>query len=377
LRAGNDADGQERRPFGLGAALPQSGGYVKISQVIGPRTSEVIEVPDPRPADGQVLVQVVASGVCTSDLAPWRKGPGPKTARGDGQNSDDQDGDGRNGDGRNGDGQHPEPIRLGHEIVGRVVAAGRNARGWAEGDLVTGLGDRGFASLAVLDATAVLPVPGHIEPAHAIGEPVADLAEALGRTHLSAGQRVAVVGLGFMGLGLVQLAKDRAPGLLIGVDPLPGARQRGLELGCDLVFAPAEVPPEFGGANGGTPGQVPPARDQRADVVLEATGVTPGLRTASALVRPFVTLCVVGYHHAGDAMMDMDLWYKAVTIVNGFCPDRTRLMRAMRDALDLIAAHRFSYAPLVTHRFGLDEVDRAYELMDARADGFVKAVLEP
>jgi threonine dehydrogenase-like Zn-dependent dehydrogenase len=335
---------------------------VKISQVIGPRTSEVIEVPDPRPAGGQVLVQVVASGVCTSDLAPWRKGPAARD-----------------------NGQHPDPIRLGHEIVGRVVATGPNARGWAEGDLVTGLGDQGFASLAVMDATAIVPVPAGVEPAHAIGEPVADLAEALGRTHLAAGQRAAVVGLGFMGLGLVQLARDRAPGLLIGVDPLPAARQRGLDLGCDLVFAPGEVPPEFGGAfggafsgaDGGDAGRVLPARDQRADVVLEATGVTPGLRTASALVRPFGTLCVVGYHHTGDAMMDMDLWYKAATIVNGFCPDRTRLMRAMRDALDLIAARRFSYAPLVTHRFGLDEADRAYELMDARADGFVKAVLEP
>jgi threonine dehydrogenase-like Zn-dependent dehydrogenase len=321
---------------------------VKISQVIGPRTSEVIELPDPEPADGQVLVQVVASGVCTSDLTPWREGP---AARGDGQ-----------------------PIRLGHEIAGRVVAAGPNARGWAAGDLVTGLGDGGFAGLAVLDATAILPVPAGVEPAHAIGEPAADLAEALGRTGLSAGQRAAVVGLGFMGLGLVQLARDRAPGLLIGVDPLPAARQRGLELGCDLVFAPGEVPPEFGSAFSRDPGR---ARDQRADVVLEATGVTPGLRTAAALVRPFGTLCVVGYHHAGDAKMDMDLWYKAVTIVNGFCPDRTRLMRAMREALDLIAARRFSYAPLITHRFGLDEADRAYELMDARADGFVKAVLEP
>jgi len=153
---------------------------VKISQVIGPRTSEVIEVPDPEPGHGQVLVQVVASGVCTSDLAPWREGP---AARGDGQ-----------------------PIRLGHEIVGQVVATGPNARGWAEGDLVTRLGDQGFASLAVLDATAILPVPAHVEPAHAIGEPVADLAEALGRASLAAGPRAAVVGLGFMGLGLVQLA---------------------------------------------------------------------------------------------------------------------------------------------------------------------------
>jgi threonine dehydrogenase-like Zn-dependent dehydrogenase len=316
---------------------------MKLSQVTGPRRSEVTEADDPVPADHQVLVRVLATGVCTSDLAVWRTGG---TGRADGG-----------------------PVRLGHEIAGQVIAAGRHARGWAEGDLVTGLGDNGFASHAVMDAAAILPVPDHLEPAHAIGEPVADLAEALSRTHLEAGQRVAVVGLGFMGLGLVQLARDRAPSLLIGIDPLPAARQRALELGADLVFAPGEVPDEYGGAAG--------PRDQRADVVLEATGVTPGLQTASALVRPFGTLCIVGYHHSGDAMMDMGLWYKGATIVNGFCPDRTRLMRAMRDALDLIALHRFSYAPLVTHRFGLDGVDSAYELMEARADGFVKAVLVP
>jgi threonine dehydrogenase-like Zn-dependent dehydrogenase len=43
----------------------------------------------------------------------------------------------------------------------------------------------------------------------------------------------------------------------------------------------------------------------------------------------------------------------------------------------VVARRRFSYAPLVTHRFGLDQVDEAYELMDARADGSVKAVLTP
>lgn len=320
---------------------------MRVSQIAGPRRSAVVEIEDPVPGDDQVLVEVVASGVCTSDLTPWRTGGGAGAAGGD-----------------------RAPVRLGHEIVGRVVAAGRLARGWSEGDVVTGLGGQGFATLAVMNAADILPVPDHIEPALAIGEPVADLEEALSRTGLAAGDQVAVVGLGFMGLGLVQLARDRAPGLLVGVDPLPAARARALQLGADLVFAPNEVPEEFGG-------DARRASDQRADIVLEATGVTPGLATAGRLVRPFGTLCVVGYHHAGDAMMDMSLWYKAVTIVNGFCPERPRLMRAMRSALELIALHRFSYAPLVTHRFGLDEVDLAYELMDARDPGFVKAVLVP
>jgi threonine dehydrogenase-like Zn-dependent dehydrogenase len=109
--------------------------------------------------------------------------------------------------------------------------------------------------------------------------------------------------------------------------------------------------------------------------VLEATGVTPGLRTAGSMVRPFGTLCVVGYHHTGDAMMDMGLWYKAVTVVNGFCPDRTRLVAAMRDALGLVAERRFSYEPLITHRFGLDEVDAAFGAMEEAGPDFVKGVV--
>jgi threonine dehydrogenase-like Zn-dependent dehydrogenase len=304
---------------------------MRLSQLVGPRTSKVVELPDPTPAAGQVLVEVLACGVCTSDLSAWRN-------------------------------PSAEPMRLGHEIAGRVAAVGADATRWAVGDLVTGLGGEGFAELAVLDANAVLPIPAGIEPAHALGEPVAVLEEALSRSPVLAGSRVAVVGLGFMGLGLVQLAKRHAPGLLVGVDPDPIRRGRALSLGADAVFAPNELPPDHLGQAG-------------MDVVLEATGVTPGLATAGSLVRPFGTLNVIGYHHTGDAKLDMDLWYKAVTVVNGFCPDRTRTIAAMATALDLIAQRRFSYAPLVTHRYTLDQVDAAFTAMEAAEEDFVKGVV--
>jgi threonine dehydrogenase-like Zn-dependent dehydrogenase len=313
---------------------------VLISQVIGPRKSEIVEERDPIPGDDQVLVDVVASGVCTSDIAPWRSGGSPE-----------------------------KPIRLGHEIVGRVVAAGANAARWNEGDLVTGLGDRGFATRAVMDSNALVPVPVGVAPEHAIGEPIADLEEALARTSPTAESRIAVVGLGFMGLGLVQLAKTRAPGLIVGVDPSESARARALAMGADLAFHPDQLPEEFSTGSGREIGEA------RMDIVLEATGVTPGLETASKLVRPFGTLCVVGYHHAGTAKMDMDLWYKGATVVNGFCPDRSRLMIAMTSAMSLIASRRVSYAPLITNRFSLSQVDEAYELMDSRDAAFVKSAL--
>ncbi|MFG1807785.1 zinc-binding dehydrogenase [Streptomyces sp. NPDC049040] len=312
---------------------------MKFSQLVGPRASEVVTADTPVPNDDQVLVEVLACGVCTSDIGPWLTHD-PAGA----------------------------PVRLGHEMVGKVIGTGRDATRWRPGDVVTGLGGNGFATHAVMDANAILPVPPGVEPAHAIGEPVADLEEALSRTGISPGVRVAVAGLGFMGLGLVQLAKRHAPGLLIGVDPDPARRSRALALGADLVFAPDELPEEYRTDTGR-------ATDARPSIVLEATGATGGLKTAGSMVRPFGTLCVVGYHHTGDAKMDMDLWYKAVTVVNGFCPDRTRLIAAMRESLDLIADRRFSYAPLITHRFGLDDIDKAFHAMEEAAPDFVKGVV--
>lgn len=312
-----------------------------ISRVVAPRTSRIDEVATPEPARGQILIEVLASGVCTSDLSPWLRGP-----------------------------EGGEPIELGHETAGRVVAVGSPDSRWAVGDLVTGLGGSGFATHALLDADATLPIPAGLAPTHAIGEPIATLEEAISRTPVSPVSRVAVVGLGFMGLGLLQLARTRAPRTIIGVDPNPAARERALTLGADVVLHPDEVEAFVAAGEPGAP-------DARADVVLEATGVTPGLDTASPLVKPFGTLCIVGYHHAGTAKLDMELWYKGATVVNGFCPDRPRVMRAMDAALDLVATRRFSYNPLVTHTLGLAGVDEAYTLMESRDPAFVKAVIVP
>jgi threonine dehydrogenase-like Zn-dependent dehydrogenase len=309
-----------------------------VSQVIGPRRSEIIDAPDPEPTRAQVVIDTLVCGVCTSDRAPWRE-----------------------------QGRPDAPIRLGHETVGRISAVGDPGGRWRVGDVVTGLGGDGFATKVALDADSILRVPVGFAPEHVIGEPLADLEEALSRSGIRPGDRVAVVGLGFMGLGLVQLAATRLPGLLVAVDPHPAARERALSLGAHEAYHPDELPPEFVSAGG--------RREQRMDVVVEATGATPALATTSALVRPYGTVCIVGYHHTGDAPMDMELWYKGATIVNGFSPERPRTLRAMADGLALIADGRFSYLPLITHTVTLDEIDQAYELMESRPADFVKAVV--
>jgi len=314
---------------------------MRISQVIGPRRSDIVEVPDLVPGPSEVLIDVLACGVCASDRTPWREHGRPE-----------------------------EPVRLGHEMVGRVVRTGDESIRWRPGDMVTGLGGRGFAEQALLEASEIVAVPAGIPPEHALGEPLADLIEALARCPLRPGDRVAVVGLGFMGLGLVQLVRNRYPGLLVGVDPKQGARTHALENGADQAWHPDEIPEPLWADRDTGP-------DQRMDLVLEATGVDAGLAVAGSMVRPYGTLCVIGYHHAGTALMDMGLWYKGATIVNGFGPDRARKVRAMSDGMDLIRDGRFRYPPLITNRFALEQVDLAYELMDDHGPGFVKSVIVP
>jgi threonine dehydrogenase-like Zn-dependent dehydrogenase len=311
---------------------------VKTSQVVAPRRSEIVEIPDPVAGPGELLVEVVACGVCTSDRIPWRELGTPDS-----------------------------PIRLGHEMVARVISGA----GFAPGTLVTGLGGLGFSELAVMRTDEATAVPAGLAPQHALGEPLADLVEALERCSVGPTSRVAVVGLGFMGLGLVQLVRALSPALLVGIDVDAAARAHGIDNGCDEVHHPEELPDGYASD---VKEFLPDER--RFDLVLEVTGVDAGLEVSGRLAKPYGTVCVVGYHHSGTARMDMTLWYKGATIVNGFGPDRARKVRAMQRGLDLVASGTFDYRRLVTHTFeGLESLDTAYELMESHGPDFVKSVI--
>jgi L-iditol 2-dehydrogenase len=333
-----------RAPTGDGprTSFREEGIPIPYSQVIAPGRSEVIEGPNPVPGPGELLVKVSACGVCASDLHVW-KAP-------------------NNG----------APRRLGHEITGVVAGNGPGAYGWSRGALVTGFGSPGFADFAIMSANSVLPVPPNVAPEHALGEPLACQAETFKRTPFRAHDRVAIVGLGYMGLSFLQFARLTDPSALIAVDLLPGAREMALHFGATEAYHPDDVPPGYRAPeNSFLP------LDRRCQVVVEATGSADGLALAGDLVAPDGTLVVLGFHSSGLRKMDLSLWYKSVTIVNGFTPNRIRRLDAMAFALDLVSQRRVVLDPMITHRFGLDQVDEAYSLFATRPEGFVKSVIVP
>lgn len=316
---------------------------MRFSQQIAPRTSEVVDAAAPDPGPGEVLVRVTACGVCASELRPWAEAP------------------------------FPLPHRFGHEPVGVVAAVGRDVTGLREGDRVTGLFREAYADCCLASATDLLSIPGAVSDESALGEPIACLVNAQRRTPVELAASVAVIGLGYMGLGMVQLMKLRGPRRIIGIDVRQDARAAGLRYGADAVYDPTDVPDEF---------RLTQFRDWNSDrgfdVVVEASGTQPGLTLAGELVRAHGVLSIVGYHQGGPRQVDVGMWnWKAIDVVNAHVRRRADLMESMHIGLELTASGLLDLGSLVTHRYALDGVDQAFTDLQSKPSGFIKALIRP
>lgn len=316
---------------------------MRYSQLVAPQRSEVKEGSEREPGPGEVAVRVSTCGVCASELHPWNDGVGAY------------------------------PHRFGHEPVGTVEAVGPGVERFSVGDRVTGLFLQAYSDLCVVDQELLLPVPDGVKDESALGEPLACLVNAARRTPIGYADRVALVGLGYMGLGMLQLLKLRGPSRIIAIDVREEAREHARQLGADEVYHPGEVPGAY---------QLTRWEDWESDkgldVVVEASGTQPGLTLAGKLVRAHGLLSILGFHQGGDRHVDVEMWnWKAIDVVNAHVRRREDLMESMRIGLELEAKGLIDVGGLVTHRFTLDAVDQAYAALRDKPEGFIKAIVRP
>ena len=302
------------------------------SQLTGQRTSALVDVPDPEPGPGEVVVRVEVSGICASELPVWITGPeGP-------------------------------PRRLGHEAVGTVARVGETVSRWHEGDLVTGLMSPAYAEYVSAAADLLLPVPAGIAPEHVLGEPIGCLVNAMRRTRLELGDRVAIVGLGYMGLGTLQLVALRGASRILAIDVRQEALDVARSLGADEAVLPNAVDPAD------LDGREDPGRG--FDVVFEGSGTQAGLDLAGRLVRQHGILSIVGYHQGGSRRVDMQSWnFKAIDVVNAHVRLDADRMSAMAAGLALIEAGKLDTGRLVTHRYALRDIDSAFTDLETKPAG--------
>jgi len=325
------------------------------------------EMPIPEIGPGEILVQVKACGLCGSDLMEWYA-------------------------------DSKAPTVLGHEPVGLVSRVGSGVEGFAVGDRVfahhhvpcfvcrycrrgnysscatfekKGIYPGGFAEYIRVSAINVerdvlrLPTDLDFEEATLI-EPAACAIRGIKRVGMRAGDTVLIIGVGVGGLLFSQLSRLLGASLIIAVDLVEYRLQWALELGADSTVT-ADAPDwetQVLGLTGGV----------GADLVIVTPGSVSVMQQGLRLAGKGGTVLIYAPLPPGATLPvevhDLLFCEKTLATTYSCAPDDTRT------ALDLIRRGKVRTEGLVTHRFGLDEVNEAMRLA-AQATESLKIVIVP
>jgi threonine dehydrogenase-like Zn-dependent dehydrogenase len=224
----------------------------------------------------------------------------------------------------------------------------------------------GLAELLVAPASSLHPLPAGVPPeAGALVEPLAVCVRGARLAGVGLGSRVAVLGAGTIGLLSVLVARAAGASRVIATARHASQRERALALGADSVFGSGEE-----AAKSLAPFAV--------DVVIETVGGTAEtIAEAVRLVRPGGAIGMLGVFAGDPSLPGLLFSTKEVRLFGSNCYARADARSDFAIASDLLADRLEAIGSLVTHRFPLAEVNRAFEVARDKASGSIKVALHP
>ena len=330
-----------------------------------PGTIEINEVPRPRPAAGEVLIEVKRIGVCGSDIHVYH-------------------------------GLHPYtsyPVVQGHEVGGVVAETGSGVTGFEPGDKVVfmpqvtcgvcypcrhgmyhicdNLKVMGFQTSGAaqeffpVKAEMVLKLPEHMTlDEAALIEPISVAAHAVSRSGGVEGKKVVVLGAGTIGNLVAQVSRASGAADVIITDvsdyKVDKAHQTGFAhaVNTNQENLNEAILKYFG--------------PDKADVMFECVGAQATITQAVNYARKGSTIVVVG------------VFGKVPEVNLGFVQDRElsligTLMYQKKDyerAIDLAANGKLQLGPMVTQRFPFKRYLEAYEMIEASHGDYLKVMID-
>ncbi|HMK62239.1 MAG TPA: zinc-binding dehydrogenase, partial [Acidimicrobiales bacterium] len=171
------------------------------------------------------------------------------------------------------------------------------------------------------------------------------------------GSSVAVIGCGGVGLSVIQGARLAGAGTIVAVDPVPSKLEMAKRFGATVLLdAAGDVLAGVRQATGG----------RGADTVFEVVGRSSTIEQAFAATRRGGTTVLVGAGFPGDRVSfdAMELFLSSKTI-RGCVYGSTDPDRDFPVLVDLIRSGAVDASGLVTNRIPLDQVNEAFESMEA------------
>jgi threonine dehydrogenase-like Zn-dependent dehydrogenase len=317
---------------------------MKAMVITAPGSVECRTVPVPVPGRHQVRIRVEGCGVCASNLGPWHGLPWLEYPRAPGEG--------------------------GHEGWGTVEAVGAEVHGVDVGDRVAFLGDRAWAERTVVDAEVLVPLPDALGGRPVPGEAFGSAMNVFRRSRIADGQRVAVVGIGFIGAILCRLA-SRAGAEVTAIsrrDESLRLAERGGAAHTVKMDDHSRILGECDRISGG----------RGFERVIECVGAQWPLDLAAELVAERGVLVIAGYHQDGPRQVSMQSWnWRGIDVVNAHERDPRVVVDGMRAAIAELAEGGLDLSALVTHQYPLEALGRALDDTAGKPSGFVKAVVTP
>jgi 2-desacetyl-2-hydroxyethyl bacteriochlorophyllide A dehydrogenase len=307
---------------------------ISSPQEIGVRQFEFRE-----PAAGEVRVRIEGCGVCGSNLPLWEGKPWF---------------------------QYPmEPGAPGHEAWGRIDAVGASVTGFVRGDRVAMLSSHAFAEYDFARVSEVVHLPASFDASPFPGEPLGCAINIFKRAEILPGQTVAIIGIGFLGALLTQLAAN-AGARVLAISRRPSSLRLAKEFGAAATIQiddALQSVREFTGGRG-------------CDCVIEAVGAQQSLDLASELTCERGRLVIAGYHQDGPRQVNMQLWnWRGLDVINAHERDPAVYVDGMCEAIAAVQSGRIDPQPLYTHTFKLEELRQAFETMESSPEGFIKVLI--
>lgn len=313
----------------------------------GPKKSRIVEMPDVKPTDDEVLIKIKYVGVCRSEHYDW------STAK--------------------------EGQAFGHEPMGVIAAVGKNVKGYQVGDRVSGLwgsmlpGGGALVQYHTADprCSTIVKIPDNLRDVDAILEPLSCMLSAAAKVRIGVpGDEVCVVGCGYMGCGLVSLLKLKGA-RVIAVDVRPESLANAKRFGADETYLPDEALRKF---------NPPGARDPYSigfNVVMEWAESNESLDLAINLTRQCGQLCVGAYHTGPKRLVDMQqLGVKAIDLLNTHPREADLNRRSAINAVQLLSSGAWNYHHLPVKVFPMNGFDLANEEFETKHGKYMKAVID-
>jgi threonine dehydrogenase-like Zn-dependent dehydrogenase len=314
---------------------------MKASVIESPKNMKIIETEIPAISADDILVKLDGTGLCVSNLPVW--------------------------EGREWFTYPLAPGSPGHEGFGVVEQTGSHVAGFSKGDKVAFISNNAYAEYDKAHWSNVVKLPDALNGDLFPGEPLACAVNIFNRSEILAGQKVVVIGSGFIGCLLIQIIRN------MGAEVIAVSRRKS-----SLQFA------ELSGAQHlihftevwETKDKIRQIIPAGAERVIEATGVQQALDLATHIIGERGRMIIAGYHQDGLRSINMQMWnWNGIDVINAHERDAAIYTDGMKKAVQLVSEGVLRPGELITHRFSFSEINNAFQMMHSKPEGFLKGVI--